>query len=399
MKIIIHRYNSICEPDYINAFKQLGIEVIEDKLEITDKSIPLDKRVEYLGEKILTEEPVFVFSINYFPFIALICEKLKCLYVCVSVDCPVVELFSNTIKSPYNRVFLFDREQYNDIYAANPDCIFYLPLGVNSDRINQEIGTPIWKGVSKNIDYKYDVSFIGSLYSEKDAYADIEHKLSDRERGYVDGLISAQSLFPGQSLLEECITEETIAALKAADKNFYPSDVNVMNTDRFVAVNNYLSYHLTFLDRVRFLNMIGGMSDLHFFTRSDTKLLKNVNCHGGVSSLKEMPMVFRQSKININTTMRAIRTGMPQRIWDVLGSGGFLLSNYQADMDGELIPGKHLAAYENEAEACELISYFLSHEDEREEIAETGYRYVLERAQVVNRVTEMIRIVLATLEK
>ncbi len=172
-----------------------------------------------------------------------------------------------------------------------------------------------------------------------------------------------------------------------------------MNTDRFVAVNNYLSYHLTFLDRVRFLNMIGGMSDLHFFTRSDTKLLKNVNCHGGVSSLKEMPMVFRQSKININTTMRAIRTGMPQRIWDVLGSGGFLLSNYQADMDGELIPGKHLAAYENEAEACELISYFLSHEDEREEIAETGYRYVLERAQVVNRVTEMIRIVLATLEK
>ncbi len=200
MKIIIHRYNSICEPDYINAFKQLGIEVIEDKLEITDKSIPLDKRVEYLGEKILTEEPVFVFSINYFPFIALICEKLKCLYVCVSVDCPVVELFSNTIKSPYNRVFLFDREQYNDIYTANPDCIFYLPLGVNSDRINQEIGTPIWKGASRNIDYKYDVSFIGSLYSEKDAYADIEHKLSDRERGYVDGLISAQSLFQAQSL-------------------------------------------------------------------------------------------------------------------------------------------------------------------------------------------------------
>ena len=115
--------------------------------------------------------------------------------------------------------------------------------------------------------------------------------------------------------------------------------------------------------------------------------------------MKEMPLVFRQSKININTTMRAIRTGMPQRIWDVLGSGGFLLSNYQADMDGELILGKHLVAYESEAEACELISYYLEHDDEREEIAEAGYRYALEKAQVVNRVSEMIRVVLSTLEK
>ncbi len=399
MKILIHRYNSICEPDYIDAFKSLGLEVVEDCDEIRDKNIPVDKRIEHLGEYILTERPLFVFSINFFPYIALVCEKLKCLYVCVSVDCPVVELFSTAIKSPYNRVFLFDKSQYDEVSAFNPECIFHLPRGVNTGRIDLTIGEPIWNSAGRNIDYKYDVSFIGSLYSEKDAYADIENKLPERVKGFCEGLIESQLLFPGQELLEECVSEEVIDAFKKADKSFYPADLSVMNTDGFVAVNNYLSYHITWIDRILLLNALAEGSQIHLFTRSDTSPLSGVICHGGVSSLKEMPLVFRQSKINLNHTMRAIRTGLPQRIWDVLGCGGFLLTNYQAELPAFLEIGKHVAAYENVQEAKELIAYYLTHDDEREEIAENGYRFAKESNKVTNRATEMIRIVLNTLEK
>ncbi len=399
MKILIHRYNSICEPDYIEAFKTLGLEVIEDNDEMFDKDISGDKRIERLGEYILTERPLFVFSINFFPYIALVCEKLKCLYVCVSVDCPVVELFSTAIKSIYNRVFLFDKKQYEEVSALNPDCVFHLPLGVNTSRIDTTIGYPAWEGKERNIDYKYDVSFIGSLYSEKDAYADMEKNLPERIKGFCDGLIESQLLFPGQELLEECVTGEVIDAFKKADKTFYPNDLCAIDTDRFVAVNNYLSYHITWIDRVILLNSLAESCDIHFFTRSDTSPLQGVTCHGGVSSLKEMPLVFRQSKININHTMRAIRTGLPQRIWDVLGSGGFLLTNYQAELPEFLEIGKHVAAYESIEEAKELIAYYLSHDEEREEVAARGYEFAKEKNKVTDRVTEMIRIVLGTLEK
>ena len=391
MNIVIHRYNSICEPDFIDAFKALGINVIEDKAEMTRKDISLDERVRVLGEMILKEQPLFVFSINYFPYIAMICEKLKCLYVCVSVDCPVVELFSETIKSSFNRVFLFDRAQFDEISRYNPECVFHMPLGVNVERINNTLGEPKWN------DYKYEVSFVGSLYNEKDPLAQIMQSLPVKEMGYCHGLLAAQSLFPGQELIEECISEDLITALKNADKGFYPSDLNITNTDKFVAVNNYLSYHLTAQDRLIALNQMAQIARVDLFTRSNTEKLKNVNCHGGVSSLVEMPQVFRQSKINLNMTMRAIKAGLPQRIWDVLGSGGFLLTNFQSELPEQLEIGKHLAAYETIDEACELIQYFLTHEDERLEIAHNGYEFVRNNHTVLNRVAEMIKFITGTL--
>jgi len=393
MNIVIHRYNSICEPDFIDAFKTLGINVIEDNAEMTRKDISLDERVRVLGEMILSEKPLFVFSINYFPYIAMMCEKLKCLYVCVSVDCPVVELFSETITGSYNRVFLFDRAQYDEVSKYNPDCIFHIPLGVNVERLNKTLGEPSWDK------YEYDVSFVGSLYNEKDPLAQIMQSLPMKEMGYCQGLLAAQSLFGGQELIEECITDELINALKKADKAFYPSDLNITNTDRFVAVNNYLSYHLTAQDRVVALNSFAKVADVHLFTRSNTDKLKGVVCHGGVSSLVEMPQVFRKSKINLNMTMRAIKSGLPQRVWDVLGSGGFLLTNYQAELPENLEIGKHVAAYETIDEACEIINYYLAHEEERLEIAQNGYEYVLKNHTVLNRVATMIKIITDTISK
>jgi len=395
MNIVIHRYNSICEPDYIDAFKALGINVIEDNLEMSDKSISIDEKIKGLGEMILVNQPVFVFSINFFPYIAMVCEKLKCIYVCVSVDCPVVELFSVAIQSKYNRVFLFDYAQYLEVKSLNPECIYHLPLGVNATRIDDTIG----KYDCNTTKYKYDVSFVGSLYSEKDDLKNIIDKLPLRMQGYCSGLLAAQSLYNGQELLEGGMTDELAQAIKAADKGFYPSDLSVVNTDKFVATNNYLSYHLTSLDRIQMLNNLAEVADVHLFTRSDTSVLKKVVCHGGVSSLVEMPKVFRQSKINLNMTMRAIRTGLPQRIWDVLGSGGFLLTNYQSEIPQNLEIGKHLAAYETTAEACELIEYFLSHDDERETIAAAGYEFVKEKHTVLHRVSEMIRTVSATMNQ
>ena len=90
MKIIIHRYGSICEPDIIEAFQACNITVIEDSAEIRQKSISSETRISVLGKLVLTHRPVFVFSINFFPYISEICERLGVLYVSLSVDCPVL---------------------------------------------------------------------------------------------------------------------------------------------------------------------------------------------------------------------------------------------------------------------------------------------------------------------
>ena len=45
-----------------------------------------------------------------------------------------------------------------------------------------------------------------------------------------------------------------------------------------------------------------------------------------------MPYVFRNSRINLNITLRSIKSGIPLRCMDIYGAGGFLLSNYQTDL-------------------------------------------------------------------
>jgi len=401
MNIIVHRYNSICEPDYIDEFKAVGLNVIEDKAEMADKNMPIEKRIEILGELILKNNPLFVFTINFFPYISMICEKLNVKYVCVSVDCPVVELYSTMIRNKCNRIFLFDYKQFMDIKDENPDCIFHMPLGVNVERINKTIGEPVFDMLSDSDVCKYDVSFVGSLYNEKNDYPVIYSKLPDKYKGMCDALLDVSEMFGGQEILEQSISEDLILKIKEAADNFYPSDLCVKNMDRFVAVNNYLSTELTVRDRINILsaisNAVKDQASVHVFTRSDTTSIKECGCsiqlHGGVRSLDEMPMVFRTSRINLNPTMRSIQMGLSQRVWDVLGAGGFLLTNFQAEIPEYLQVGVHLEAYENVSEACEKVKYYLTHEEERLEIAKAGYEIAKNHNTVLQRVIEMIRLV------
>ena len=38
--------------------------------------------------------------------------------------------------------------------------------------------------------------------------------------------------------------------------------------------------------------------------------------------------MFANSKVNLNITLRNIKTGIPLRALDIMGAGGFLLTNY-----------------------------------------------------------------------
>ena len=63
MKVLFYRYNSICEPDLISAFKKAGLEVAEITEEMRRKDIPADERARILLEGIAKHQPLFVFSI------------------------------------------------------------------------------------------------------------------------------------------------------------------------------------------------------------------------------------------------------------------------------------------------------------------------------------------------
>lgn len=411
MKIVFYRYNSICEPGYMEAFSSLGIEVVEETSEMYCKSISGDERIERIATLILQNRPMFVFSINFFPYISEICQRLNVMYMCVSVDCPVAELYSVSVKNSCNRIFLFDEKQYLDIRDLNPGHIFHLPLGAyNTER--------------KTADPKYDISFIGSLYNEKNPFNTVISGADARIKGLCAGILAADELAGSLDFTEQIVGRLSHGAdaaitggtdpfsgkisseIKQAFSPYLPEAIKnsgsyISDMTGFWITDSCFGFELTVRDRLLLLATLAagleGTAGVHLFTRSDTSVLTslagNICVHEGVDTLGRMPQIFAESKINLNTTMRSIRTGMPQRIWDIMGVGGFVLTDYRSDIDKHLVIGKHLDAYETPEEACEKARFYLEHDDIRREIADNGYGEVCRKHTILNRIATMISLI------
>lgn len=387
MEILFYRYNSICEPAVISGFESFGITVHTEELEMHEKQAAPSACVEAVSGWILQKPLAFVFSINFFPAISHTCERLKVPYVCWTVDSPVPELFSAALQNTYNRVFLFDRAQYEFFSPINPPCIHYLPLAADVKQFEKAVLSMTEADYAA---YGAEVSFVGSLYTEKCRYDSLI--LSDHTKGYVDGLMEAQLRVYGYNLIADTLTDSVIREIMDADPQRYRGEDLREGVERYLTAHQYIGMKLAALERERTLRRLSEQFPVTLYTRSDASFLPRVDCRGGVRTLTEMPKVFQASRINLNMTMRPIETGLSQRIWDVLACGGFLLTNYQAEIPDYFEIGKDLETYESMEELEEKVRYYLSHEEERMEIAISGYEKVAAHHSYEMRLAQMIKI-------
>lgn len=385
MDLLFYRYGSICEPDIIDAFRKLGFGVYEDTREVYNKKLLPSECIEGLSGLLTGRRYGFVFSINFHPSVSDICNIFGIPYICLIVDSPLLELFSTSIKNPVNRIFIFDRCLYNEFHPLNPQCIFYTPLATNSAKnlLTARNASPSVKNR-----FTHEISFIGSLYTEKCPYNHIS--LPDRYRGYVDGLIEAQLKVYGYNFIDDCMTDELVNAfLKAAPDEFsYPASLNV-NLSSVIA-QNYISVKVAEQERIRLLRLLSQRFDVSLYTGSDTSCIPLVKNLGFAKSITEMPVIFHNSKINLNMTAKSIRSGLSLRVFDVLGCEGFLITNYQEELPEYFEIGADLEAYTDSDELITKCEYYLSHEKDRQEIAHNGLVKVQQYHTYEKRLTRIL---------
>ncbi|WP_287387024.1 CgeB family protein [Lachnospira sp.] len=385
MKILFYRYGSICEPDIIHGFKNLGFEVEEINIEVTNKNLLPAQCVEQVSKVLLPGGFSFVFTINFFPWLSDLCQILKLRYISLIVDSPVLELFSKSLSNSFNRVFLFDLSLYNDFENENPGHIYHTPLYANTDRLDSYLESVSEAQKEK---FRADISFIGSSYEEKNPYSTA--KFSDYYKGYHDALIDAQLNVYGLNFLDEAASEEFCDYFIENVDHLYRFPPDAREDKKALVTQAHLSYRVAEKERKLALNMLGQKYKLDFYTQSSLKDFRNVRYRGNASSLEEMPIIFNQSKINLNFTSKAIKTGIPLRVFDILGSGGFLISNYQTELLQVFENGKDLVVYEDLDHLVELCGYYLEHDEERIEIAKNGHETVKKYHNVTTRLLQII---------
>ncbi len=390
MKVLFYRYGSICEPDILSYFKALGIRVIEEKTELYDKKFSSSPECINKINAYLTEHsPLFVFTINFFPIIAELCHIHNTMYLCWTVDCPILELFDKAIQYPTNRIFLFDREQYHYFQPYNPDCIFYLPLAANVERFNYAI-----KQITQQDEQTLsaDISFVGSLYSEKNPLKKLTN-LSEYARGYIDSTVESALQIYGYNFIEASLSDRFVEEFKMAGIAF-PNDRLIANHEKHSIAHRYIGHEIAEVERIRTLNTLAKHFKVDLYTNSDVSGLHNVHTHAPIESLYGMPKVFHLSKINLNMTIKPIQTGLPLRIFDIMGCGGFVMTNYQAELTDFFEIGRDLECYTSMEELIDKCDYYLNHEEERRQIAQQGYQTVCNYHTYAHRLNEMIGAIL-----
>lgn len=381
MKILFWQFDTVSEDGIENAFRYMNVDLVIHKQKVknvdSDKAC-LDALSNFLNSSVFS----CVFTVNYYPIISKVCEIYKVTYLSWVVDSPFTALYSNTISNSVNRIFLFDFAQYKKFHPKNPAGVFYQALGADVTAFDSYI-----PGKEERKNYSCDISFVGSLYTDR--HFELDSGLPPYLSGYFKGLIDSQLLIHGYNFLEDVLTPELCMEFKKyhswqLPKGFEEDIVGIV-------ANTFLGRTITHLERIQTLDYISKHHTIHLYTDSNTKGMSNIVNKGYIEYGRNMAYVFQCSKINLNITSKSIQTGLPLRIFDVLGCQGFLISNFQSEIPEYFEEGVDLVTYDSLPDLEEKIDYYLHHEEERLEIAKNGYEKVKSHYTIVNCLAQMIQ--------
>lgn len=382
--ILIYRWNSNSEPALISNLTSMGYHCVEmnDKFEDyhTDAAFAM-KVMNYMD----TENIDMVFTWDYFPLLASVCEMRKLPYVSWIYDCPLHTLLSKTVLYRCNHLFCFDRIYANRLAELGCENVYHFPLAVDAAAFEETI----CRGKEKAEKYAADISFVGSLYSEKDKWLEAEG-IPEYVKGYISGIEEAQIRVYGYNFVREMI-EKDVAENILEKAGLVLGDMYFDNPVQLTA--DLVNREITEKERIRVIERISRNHKLSLYTNSDYKGNDNIKLCGTVDYQSSMPLVFRHSKINLNITSKTIESGIPQRVLDILACGGFCLTNYQPEIAEFFEDGRELVMYTDMEDLAQKAAYYLQHEEEREVIARAGREKVMAQFLLKDRLADIMHIV------
>ena len=343
---------------------------------------------EELGMKIASEilrtGADIVFSFNYFPVIAAAVHACRKKYISWVYDSPAAFLYSMTVFFEENYIFHFDSHEVKRMRNDGIEQVYYLPLAANTEEYDKMTAD---EAAIKR--YDTDIAMIGSMYKEKYSYFEKYTKFDEYTAGYLAALTKAQEKIAGVNFLEESLTagimERILKKVPLSDNK--GTGYNKASWD---FANYYLAMAVTSNERKHILEALAEKYRVALYSTDRSGDIPGVEYRGTLDYYTEAPYAIKCAKINLNVTLRSIQTGIPLRVMDIMGCGGFVLSNYQEDMCNEFVPGEDFVYYESTEHAAELAGYYLEHEEERLRIAANGYAKVKEKHGFEGKCREMI---------
>lgn len=376
MKLLFFQWHSFLNKGMERGLKKLNIEYDAFFYQFSDweeDAVFTERFWKHLQKTAYSA----VLSVNFSPLISGVCEKQGIPYISWVYDSPVHIRNILPMKNSCNRIYFFDRGQAEEYKKQGIDAR-HMPLAVDTEIFE--------KAIAKTAKGKYetDISLIGKLYQTE--YRHFTAPLSGYLRGYLEGIVNSQMKVYGGYLIPELITADLLEKMNA--------DYDKASSDGFVMGSRELEFLLacetTGRERYLALSVLSGRYRVDLYSADQDTRLKKINFRGYADYYGEMPAIFQRSGINLNISLKTVRTGIPLRVIDIMGCRGFTLSNYQEELMEYFAPGEECAVYENLEDMFLKADYYLKHEEERKKIAAAGFEKVKRDFTFAERLGKML---------
>lgn len=320
-----------------------------------------------------------VFSVNFFPLVAKVCDRCHIRYLSWAYDSPLEERLQDFFQYETSRIFLFDRLEAEEYRKKGFQNVYHLPLAAATDRLDRVLA-------GKNPPRKFcgGISFVGKIY---DSPLDGLLSLADDYcKGYIQGILQAQRGVYGAYFVEELLTAELLDTINLSYEKIGQKRVRLTRR----GLSHAVAAKITQQERIELLMLSAERFDTRLYTYAGTLPEGMPKNRGLLKYYEEMPFVFRHSHLNLNITLKDIRSGIPLRALDIMGSKGALLSNYQPELAEWFQDNVDVILYGSLEEALDKMDFYLKHEDLRKKIALNGYRKVKRHFSYEERIRQIL---------
>lgn len=381
MNILIYDMGSYMYDDVLSCLRGMGhnVRTVYYSFENRYKDEYFDT---CFRQKINEGSYDLIFSINFFPLVALSARDMGIPYVSWSYDSPLAEELTEYFELETNYIFLFDRIETQMYKERGFSRVFHMPLAVNVDRIKK-------LAISKQDRERFscDISFVGQLY-EQQILSGLMLVMDEYTKGFVSAMLDVQLNVYGEDLLSKMVTP---ALLKKIDESYRKSGACVRLTK--TGLVNAIQRQITFAERVTLLETFGEFFDTKYYNTDSYDFGSGVKFMGPVKYMTEMPKAFMLSKLNLCATLRGILSGIPLRSLDILAAGGALFSNYQIELAEHFQDGIDVIMYSSIEEAFDKVQYYLQNDEARIQIAQNGQKAVQEQFSYEKRMKMILDLV------
>lgn len=359
MKILFFKWNSFMNPGIVQALQNLHIPYETYEYDFKDWNQD-EKFMEQFDQYMDQTDIQMVLSIDYSPLIAQICYDRKLPYVAWIYDSPINIESEKELGYPTSYLFCFDRGQAQE-YEKRGIRALHLPLAASPKLFLKDKIT-----MNDRKKYRSQVSMVGQLYTTDFEY--YNQPLDQYQRGYLSGVLNAQSKIYGAYLFSEIISDEFLDGM---NKRYMEASDGKITLNRR-QLEYMLASEVTARERYIAMAVLSNHFQVKHYADTSDKRLERVEFMGYADYYTEMPKIFQLTDVNLNISLRSIRTGIPLRCLDVMACGGFLISNYQEELAEYFRLGEEVVTYGDLEELVYLTDYYLREDALRKKIAKCG---------------------------